>query len=207
MEALDGSDSKTPVSSPTPDPVREAKVDPTPKMWRATPVNAALWLATGLACGFTVSVLRGSPFTPMGYFGIVLAISALFAQWTIYSRRPIPSTIRKSIRRLPVLRGDGVQRIGALVGVAATTCGRCAHFDLPAGQEMLKHHSFGMATASLAPSQMARTAKGGWKEENGFDSTGRPIEDPESKDRWHELGACTLKQIGVFAPQSCKDWA
>lgn len=177
----------------------EPLVDPAPRPYRVTFANLWLWAAIVSA-------------VPLAFYGhVAQAASAVgvatLAAIVIYSRRKIPATLRRSVRRLPVLRDPGMQRVGALLGFAGKTCGRCEHFDLVAGQEMLKHNTFGMATAVLNPSQMAKTAKGAWKEETGFDERGQPLEDPTSKDRWHELGACNLKRIGVFAPQSCKDWS
>lgn len=182
-------------------PPLEPTVDSAPKFWRLTPVNFLLWGAYLAAAALIIfgphSLLWWAP---------AIAGVALIVDRSLYSRRAIPVTLRKSIRRLPVLRDPGVQRIGALMGVAGTTCGRCVHFDLATGQKMLTGTNFGIAAQMLAPNQMLKTKRGAWTKENGFDERGQPLnEDVDTK--WSELGACTLKNIGVFAPHSCKDWS
>ncbi len=205
---LDMDDDENQVSEArlTPPKPVEPKVDPAPKIWKPTLLNFVLWMALAAGGALGVAAVLGRVSLELAQVGLGLVIANLVVSTLVYSSRPIPVTLRKAIRRLPVLRDPGAQRVGALLGVAATTCGRCQHFDLAAGQEMISKSTFGMAAQILDPSQMMKTTKGAWKAENGFDELGQPT-STSLKDKWSEVGACGLHRIGVFAPHSCKDWS
>lgn len=204
-ESVTESERETPVQEAP--PVKKSPiplVDSRPR-FGSSPISMVIW-ASLLA--YLASMGLGFWYGSQSSF-LAAAISGsvcLVLHRATFSRGPTVTTIRKGLVRLPVLRELEVQRIGAIAGVAATTCSRCAAFDLPLGQHALKQNGdFQMAAAFLRPGQMQKTKGGAWSEDRGFDSRGQPVD--EGGADWSQLGGCKKKGILVFAPDSCEDWS
>lgn len=79
-------------------------------------------------------------------------------------------------------------------------CGSCKHFDHEAGQAGLNANpSMVAAAAQIPPWQMGRKVE--------RDDRGTPIPTGVPKEllklKWSDLGACELKQEGVFPIDTC----
>lgn len=86
---------------------------------------------------------------------------------------------------------------------APRKCGTCIHFDLEAGQKaMSQNHPFAQAAQVLAPWQMGSTVQ--------YDAAGQVIPPKRtaknSRVGWSDLGACHLREEGVFKTFTCPNW-
>ena len=120
------------------------------------------------------------------------------------SQRPTAVTVRRELKKLPVLRNDGTQRILALCHLAERRCDRCAHFDLRQGQDAIAANpAFKQVTSHLAPAQMGLTAKG---EMNSSDNPGLAPAFVAKPWRWEEFGACLQHSEVRHGGDSCEKW-
>lgn len=191
-----------PATTSTPTPI----TDPSPR-FGASFISLVIWVAfaasiVALALGLS---RPGGGIAPFLACAICAGLAGAL-HTAVFSKNRIVVTVRKASIRLPVLRDPDVQRVGALAGVAATTCARCSSFDLAVGQHALDQHGdFRMASRFLRPGQMMKT-RGAWDASRGFDDRGQPV-DQSGGPAWDQLGGCGKTGKLVFAPHSCKDWS
>jgi len=135
----------------------------------------------------------------------LVAVLAAFALLVLAKRvgnspSPASRTVRRALKKLPVLREPATQRLLAIGGFVDRRCERCDYFNLEAGQRAMQAHSpFAQAAQFLSPAQMGRPPR---------DAEGNFLEQPPEVVTldWASIGACSLHNEGRAKTDRCEKW-